>query len=75
MLIRTKDELQKLAESNPFAKKDINRLYVTFLSGNHSIPPLEELNKAKTKSEEFFISGKRDLSLLPGWLRKNQAVQ
>ena len=58
VLIRTKDELQKLIKKNPFSKKDIDKLYVTFLSGYPAMPPLEELNKAKGRLEEFFISGR-----------------
>ena len=57
VLIRTKDDLQKLIKKNPFSKKDIDKLYVTFLSGYPAMPPLEELNKAKA-AEEFFISGR-----------------
>jgi len=58
VLLRTKDELQKLVNNNPFSKKSIDNLYVTFLSGYPALSPLEELNKAKAKSEEFFISGR-----------------
>lgn len=58
VLIRTKNDLQKLIANNPFTKKDSSKLYVTFLSDTPIKSPLDEITKIKDKSEEFIISGK-----------------
>ncbi len=58
VIIRLKDEMQIAIKKNPFLKKDIDHLYVTFLSAEPSSIPLDELNKVGTEKEEFIISGK-----------------
>jgi uncharacterized protein (DUF1697 family) len=58
VLIRTITEIQKLIENTPFVKKDTSKLHVTFLSDTPTKSPINEINKIKDKSEEFFISGK-----------------
>ena len=58
VFIRTKNEIQKLIKNNPFAKKDLSKLYVIFLSDIKTKPPTDEINNTKDKTEEFFISGR-----------------
>src|SRR3989344_3570057 len=58
VLIKTKNEIQKLIKNNPFAKKDPSKLHVTFLSDIKTKPPTDEINNTKDKTEEFFISGR-----------------
>jgi uncharacterized protein (DUF1697 family) len=58
VLIRTIPEMQKLIENNPFAKKNTSKLHVTFLSDTPTQSPMDEINKIKDQSEEFFISDK-----------------
>ena len=58
ILIRTKNEMQKLIENTPFNKKDPSKLQVTFLSDSPVQLPLDEINNAKDNSEEVSISGK-----------------
>ena len=72
VLIRTKDEFQKLIENTPFSKKDNNKLHVTFLSSIPTDSPIEEINKVKYKSEEFFISGKEIYLFCPNGYGKSK---
>ncbi|MCH7827061.1 MAG: DUF1697 domain-containing protein [Bacteroidetes bacterium] len=58
VLIKTKNDLQKLIANNPFVKKDSSKLYVTFLSDTPIQSPIDEITKIKDKSEEFIISRK-----------------
>lgn len=58
VIIRTKDGFQKLIDNNPFAKQDTSKLYITFLSDTPLQTPIDEINRIKDDSEEFFISGK-----------------
>ncbi len=58
VLIRTRNEIQKLIKNTPFAKKDPSKLHITFLSDMPAKSPVDEINEAKDKTEEFFISGK-----------------
>jgi len=59
VLLRTKNELQKLVESSPFKKKDESKLHVTFLSDKPSKIPISQLNEARSGEEEFLISGRQ----------------
>jgi len=54
VFLRSKEELRKVIAKNPFAGKDPNYLYVTFLSDT----PKETPEITKDKAEEFIISGK-----------------
>lgn len=56
IFIRTRNELKKVIENNPF--KEDERIYVTFLSSVPSKIPIDEINKAKGKSEKYFISSR-----------------
>ena len=58
VLIRTKNDLQKLIDNNPFTKKDTTKLLVTFLSDTPIQSPIDEIVKIKDPSEEFYIYGK-----------------
>jgi uncharacterized protein (DUF1697 family) len=57
VVIRTKDELRRLVEGVPF-KGHEDKLHVTFLSAEPDRFQAEEIETAKDKAEEFFISGK-----------------
>ncbi len=65
VIIRTKEEINKVIDNTPFVNKDINKLGVVFLSGTPTLSPTEEINKHKDDSEEFFISGKEIYLYLP----------
>jgi len=58
VLIRTKNSFRKLIRNTPFVNKDFSNLHVTFLSDSPSHLPLDEINKIKDESAEFFISDK-----------------
>lgn len=58
VFIRTKNELQKIIENNPFQKEDLSKLFVAFLSDNPIDPPLSEINKVKDDLEKYIILGK-----------------
>jgi uncharacterized protein (DUF1697 family) len=58
VFVRTKSEFQRLIKNTPFAGKDTTKLHVTFLSEAPTNLPIDELNAAKAKNEEFSISGK-----------------
>ena len=72
VLIRTKDEFQKLIERTPFSKKDNDKLHVTFLSNAPTVLSIEEINKVKDKSEEFLISGKEIYLFCPNGYGKSK---
>jgi uncharacterized protein (DUF1697 family) len=57
VLIRTEKKLQETIKNNPFNKKNHDRIYVTFLSGIIDKIPIDEINKAKSASEEFLFLG------------------
>ncbi len=65
VLIRTKNEFQKLIDHNPFPKKDPSKLYVTFLSNTPSQSHIKEINILKDKSEEFVMDDKAIYLFLP----------
>ena len=63
VLIRTKKELEKVVEENPFKKEDFKHLYITFLSDVPSKNLIKNLNhnlevNMKNKSDKFYISKK-----------------
>lgn len=61
VLIRSKEEIQKVLEKNPFygeRKEDISKLHVTFLSEVPEHYSLKTLDKFINSTEEFFISGR-----------------
>jgi uncharacterized protein (DUF1697 family) len=70
VLIRTKTELKNVLEENPFKRKDLNHLYITFLSEVPSINLIKDLNRfvevnMKNKSDKFYISKKEIYIFLP----------
>lgn len=58
VLIRTEDEINRLIESNPFARKDASKLHVTFLRDKPLQFPNDEIIKAKSKAEDFSVTGR-----------------
>jgi uncharacterized protein (DUF1697 family) len=61
VLIRTKEELKKAIESNPFSaisKEELSKVCVAFLSDIPSKDNLGEIEKIKDSSEKFVIAGK-----------------
>ena len=65
VLIRTKDEFKKVIENNPFKGKEIDKIYVIFLSEVPLIKPVDEINTIKDKKEEFAIFSKEVYLYLP----------
>ena len=70
VFIRTKKELQKIIENNPFKNED--GLYVTFLTSVPSFVPTEEINKIKSSSEKFVVSGKEIYFFCPNGYGKTK---
>ena len=62
VVIRTRDELQRLITNTPFVGKDESKVHVTFLSAEPAAPAEDEIGRAKDGAEEFSISG-RDVYL------------
>ena len=54
VIIRTKEELNKIIENTPYSKQDISKLHVTFLSDSPKSIPIEEM---KNDIDTFLISG------------------
>jgi len=65
VIIRIKEEIKGVIDNTPYGNKDINKLAVIFLSGVPTQPPIEEINKVKDDSEEYFISGKEVYLYIP----------
>lgn len=72
VLIRTKDEFERVIERNPFLKKDITKLHVTFLSDYQKKVPIKDINSVKEKSEEFSISGSEIYLFCPNGYGKSK---
>ena len=72
VLIRTKNDLQKLIANNPFTKKDSSKLYITFLSDTPIQSAVDEITKIKDISEEFIISGKEIYLFYPNGYGKSK---
>ncbi len=77
VLIRTKDEIQKIIEDNPFKKEDIKHLYVTFISDSPVEKPvkeklIKEANKIKNESEKLSISEREIYLYLPNGYGKTK---
>lgn len=70
--IRTKTDLQRLIDNNPFAKKDTGKLHVTFLSGVALESSANELIKFKSDSEEFVVSGREIYLFCPDGYGKSK---
>jgi uncharacterized protein (DUF1697 family) len=59
VLLRTKEELRRIVERNPFRNKDGTKLHITFLLDKPSKKvPVMDLDAAKRGDEEYQISGK-----------------
>ncbi|EMF43018.1 DUF1697 domain-containing protein [Leptospira interrogans] len=58
VFIRSKEELKTIIQSNPFFKKDLNRIYISFLNEFKKNPDLTEIEKVKIKGEELIVQGK-----------------
>ena len=77
VLIRTKNELKKLVEENPYKKEDFKHLYITFLSDVPSKYLIKNLNRnievnMKNKSDKFYISKKEIYLFLPDGYRRTK---
>jgi len=57
-IIRSKKEIANIIKNSPYKPKDETKLYVVFLSRAPKQIPMEELNSAKSKDEEFSIAGR-----------------
>lgn len=61
VIIRTKDEIQKIISTNPFLKEkniDPRKLHITFLSEIPSAENVESIESIKYSPDRFIISGK-----------------
>ncbi|EKQ84793.1 DUF1697 domain-containing protein [Leptospira kirschneri] len=58
VFIRSKEELKAIIQSNPFSKKDSNRIYVSFLNESKKNLDLTEIETVKIKGEELVIQNK-----------------
>ena len=58
VLMRTDGEIKRLIENNPFARKDVSKLHVTFLRDIPPQVPHDEITKAKSKAEDFSVIGR-----------------
>lgn len=60
-------EIKRTIKSNPFikSKKDINKLYVTFLSDVPFEENIKKLNSVDYNPEEYFIDGKKIYLYVP----------
>jgi len=55
VFIRTRVEMQKVIRNNPFAGRDENAIYVTFLSNALKNAAVDEIEKNKGATEEYYI--------------------
>lgn len=59
VIVRTPDELQEVVVNNPFRKdKELNKLYITFLSNKPTIENLNKLKGIDHSPEEYVLKGK-----------------
>jgi uncharacterized protein (DUF1697 family) len=58
VVVRTRDELQRLITNTPFVGKDESKVHVTFLSAEPAAPGEDEISRAKDGAEEYSISGR-----------------
>jgi uncharacterized protein (DUF1697 family) len=59
VIVKNPEELMDVLENNPFVKdKDLNRLYVTFLSNEPTSDNLENLKGIDHTPEEYVLKGK-----------------
>ena len=61
VIIRTKDEIQKIISTNPFLKEkniDPRKLHITFLSEIPSAENVESIESIKYSPDRFIISGR-----------------
>ncbi len=65
VVIRTRDEIEKIVKNNPYSAKDLSKVLVTFLTEHQYDYSIEELLKVKADQEEFKIMGKEIYLFLP----------
>ncbi len=65
IFIRTKDELQRIIEHNPFPEEESNKIYITFLSDTPVNIPVKEIDEIKEEVEKYYISHKEIYLFLP----------
>lgn len=82
VILRTADEIKKVANNCPFSKEEISAaeataegesLYVSFLARNPSLEGIEKLSTFKSPSEEYRVEG-RDVYLLFGHSIRNSKL-
>jgi uncharacterized protein (DUF1697 family) len=66
VIVKTPNELKDVLKNNPFVKdKDLNRVYVTFLSDEPAIDNIEKLKGVDHSPEEYVLKGKTVYLYLP----------
>ncbi len=65
VILRTREELQKIVSNNPFLDKELSKVHVVYLSKLSGEYSEEELSKPKDPSEEFQIKEKEIYLYLP----------
>jgi uncharacterized protein (DUF1697 family) len=61
VIIRTKEELEKIISQNPFAKEkniDLKKLHITFLSTTPAKEKAEQIKEVNFSPDQFIIKGK-----------------
>jgi uncharacterized protein (DUF1697 family) len=58
VIIRTDAEIKKVIANNPLVKNDPTKLHVTFLLDRPDSFPIEEIEAAKDRREDFALKGK-----------------
>jgi uncharacterized protein (DUF1697 family) len=67
VIVLTPDEIEYVLKTNPFIKKkkDIEKLYVTFLAKSPSDENIKKLNAINYSPEEYFIDGRNIYLFVP----------
>ena len=61
VMVKDKNELKSVLKNNPFLhqrSEDINKLHITFLSGEFGPADVEKIRQGQYEADEFIISGK-----------------
>ena len=66
VVIRTRDEIERVIGKTPFAGKDDSKVHVTFLSGKPTGFPTDEISRVKAAKEEFAFSDEEVYLFCPG---------
>ena len=77
VILRTRDELEKAMENNPFSKRrgvDVTRLHVTFLAAAPETGVLEELKGLTKTPDESICLGREIFLHLPNGMGKSSLM-